>query len=114
MAQFVLDTSQLDVDVLGPITFATASASLGFITGTATVQIDNIVAANAPLGALTGNHSTGNSSNCWFARSSELRSAKYHHARDKDKATKENKRTSKDTTRRDENASNIKNRFLCA
>jgi hypothetical protein len=52
MAQFVLDTSQLDVDVLGPITFATASASLGSISATATVAIDNIVAANAPLGAL--------------------------------------------------------------
>ena len=52
MAQFVLDTSELDFDVLGPITFATASASLGSLTGTATVQIDNIVAANAPLGAL--------------------------------------------------------------
>jgi hypothetical protein len=52
MAQFVLDTSQLDVDVLGPITFATASVSLGSIAATATVAIDNIVAANAPLGAL--------------------------------------------------------------
>ena len=52
MAQFVLDTSKLDVDVLGPITFATASASLGSVTGTATAEIDNIVAANAPLGAL--------------------------------------------------------------
>jgi len=29
MAQFVLDTSELDVDVLGPITFATANATLG-------------------------------------------------------------------------------------
>ena len=52
MAQFVLDTSQLNVDVLGPITFATASASLGSITVTATAEIDNIVAANAPLGTL--------------------------------------------------------------
>jgi hypothetical protein len=52
MAQFVLDTSQLDVDVLGPITFASASASLGSIAATATVEIDNIVGANAPLGAL--------------------------------------------------------------
>jgi hypothetical protein len=52
MAQFVLDTSQLDVDVLGPITFATASALLGSVTGTATARIDNLVAANAPLGAL--------------------------------------------------------------
>lgn len=52
MAQFVLDASQLDVDVLGPITFATASASLGSVTATATANIDNIVVANAPLGAL--------------------------------------------------------------
>ena len=52
MAQFVLDTSELDVDVLGPITFATASASLGSLTGTATARIDNLVAANASLGAL--------------------------------------------------------------
>jgi hypothetical protein len=58
MAQFVLDTSQLNVDVLGPITFATASASLGSITATATVEIDNIVAANAPLGALLAQAST--------------------------------------------------------
>jgi hypothetical protein len=54
MAQFVLDTSQLNVDVLGPITFATASASLGSVTGTATIRIDNLVGANAPLGALLG------------------------------------------------------------
>jgi len=52
MAQFLLDTSQLDFDVLGPITFATASASLGSATARATAEIDNIVAANAPLGAL--------------------------------------------------------------
>jgi hypothetical protein len=52
MAQFVLDTSQLNVDVLGPITFATASASLESITGTATARIYNLVEANAPLGAL--------------------------------------------------------------
>jgi hypothetical protein len=52
MAQFVLDTSQLDFDVLGPITFATANASLGSVTGTATARIDNLVGANAPLGAL--------------------------------------------------------------
>jgi hypothetical protein len=52
MAQFVLDTSQLDVDVLGPITFATANATLGSISATATVEIDNIVSASAPLGGL--------------------------------------------------------------
>jgi hypothetical protein len=52
MAQFILDTSQLDLDVLGPITFATASASLGSVTATAMAEIDNIVSANAPLGAL--------------------------------------------------------------
>jgi hypothetical protein len=52
MAQFVLDTSQLDVDVLGPITFATANATLGSISATASVEIDNIVSASAPLGGL--------------------------------------------------------------
>ena len=53
MAQFVLDTSQLDVDVLGPITFATANATLGSISGTATARIDNIVSATATLGGLS-------------------------------------------------------------
>jgi hypothetical protein len=52
MAQFVLDTSQLDVDVLGPITFATANATLGSLSATATARIDNIVSASAPLGGL--------------------------------------------------------------
>lgn len=52
MAQFVLDTSQLNVDVLGPITFATASASLGSMSASAIAEIDNIVGANAPLGGL--------------------------------------------------------------
>ena len=53
MAQFVLDTSQLDVDVLGPITFATANATLGSISATATARIDNIVSATATLGGLS-------------------------------------------------------------
>jgi hypothetical protein len=52
MAQFVLDTSELDVDVLGPITFATANATLGSISASATARIDNIVSASAPLGEL--------------------------------------------------------------
>jgi hypothetical protein len=52
MAQFVLDTSELDVDVLGPITFATANATLGSISASATARIDNIVSASAPLGGL--------------------------------------------------------------
>lgn len=52
MAQFVLDTSQLDVDVLGPITFATANATFGSLSATATARIDNIVSASAPLGGL--------------------------------------------------------------
>ena len=53
MAQFVLDTSQLDVDVLGPITFATANATLGSLSATATARIDNIVSATATLGGLS-------------------------------------------------------------
>jgi len=53
MAQFVLDTSELDVDVLGPITFATANATLGSISATASVEIDNIVSATATLGGLS-------------------------------------------------------------
>ena len=52
MAQFVLDTSELDVDVLGPITFATASATLGSLSASATARIDNLVSASAPLGGL--------------------------------------------------------------
>ena len=53
MAQFVLDTSELDVDVLGPITFATANATLGSLSATATARIDNIVSATATLGGLS-------------------------------------------------------------
>jgi hypothetical protein len=52
MAQFVLNTSQLDVDVLGPITFATANATLGSLEASATARIDNLVSASAPLGGL--------------------------------------------------------------
>ena len=53
MAQFILDTSELDVDVLGPITFATATANLGSFTASATAQITNVVSASAPLGGLS-------------------------------------------------------------
>ena len=55
MAQFILDTSELDVDVLGPITFATATANLGSSTASATVQITNVVSATASLGGLSAN-----------------------------------------------------------
>ena len=53
MAQFVLDSSELDVDVLGPITFATATANLGSISASATAQITNVVSATAALGGLS-------------------------------------------------------------
>ena len=53
MAQFILDTSELDVDVLGPITFATATANLGSSSASATAQITNVVSASAPLGGLS-------------------------------------------------------------
>lgn len=53
MAQFVLNSSELDVDVLGPITFATAEANLGSILASATAQITNVVSASAALGGLT-------------------------------------------------------------
>jgi hypothetical protein len=52
MAQFVLDSSELDVDVLGPITFATATANLGSSTASATAEITNVVSATASLGGL--------------------------------------------------------------
>lgn len=55
MAQFVLDSSQLDVDVLGPITFATATANLGSSTANATAEITNVVSATANLGGLSAN-----------------------------------------------------------
>jgi hypothetical protein len=57
MAQFILDTSELDFDVLGPITFATATANLGSSTASATAQITNVVSAIAPLGGLTASAS---------------------------------------------------------
>jgi hypothetical protein len=53
MAQFVLDSSELDVDVLGPITFATAEANLGSISANANANITNVVSATATLGGLT-------------------------------------------------------------
>ena len=52
MAQFVLDTSQLGVDVLGPIVYATASADLQGLTATATAEVTNVVGATANLGGL--------------------------------------------------------------
>lgn len=55
MAQFVLDSSELDVDVLGPITFATATASLGSSSASATAEITNVVSATANLGGLSAN-----------------------------------------------------------
>ena len=57
MAQFVLDSSELDVDVLGPITFATATANLGSSNASATAQITNVVSATAALGGLTASAS---------------------------------------------------------
>ena len=53
MAQFVLDSSELDVDVLGPITFATATANLGSSSASATAEITNVVSATANLGGLS-------------------------------------------------------------
>jgi hypothetical protein len=53
MAQFVLDSSELDVDVLGPITFATATANLGSISANANADITNVVSATAALGGLS-------------------------------------------------------------
>jgi hypothetical protein len=53
MAQFVLNSSELDVDVLGPITFATATANLGSISASATAEITNVVSATANLGGLS-------------------------------------------------------------
>lgn len=53
MAEFVLNSSQLDVDVLGPITFATATANLGSISANANADITNLVSASAQLGGLS-------------------------------------------------------------
>jgi hypothetical protein len=53
VAEFVLNSSQLDVDVLGPITFATATANLGSSTANANAEITNLVSASAPLGELS-------------------------------------------------------------
>jgi hypothetical protein len=55
MAQFVLNSSELDVDVLGPITFATATANLGSSSASATAEITNVVSATANLGGLSAN-----------------------------------------------------------
>ena len=55
MAQFVLGSSELEVDVLGPITFATATANLGSSSASATAEITNVVSATANLGGLSAN-----------------------------------------------------------
>ena len=60
MAQFVLDSSQLDVDVLGPITFATATANLGSSTANATAEITNVVSATANLSGLAASATVPN------------------------------------------------------
>ena len=52
MAQFVLGTSQLGVDVLGPIVFATASSDLLSLNGAATSTVTDVVGALAELGSL--------------------------------------------------------------
>jgi len=52
MAQFILDTSELDTDVLGPIVFATASSDLLSLNGAATSTVTDVVGALAELGSL--------------------------------------------------------------
>ncbi len=52
MAQFVLDTSQLDVDVLGPITFATAQSLFDGLLATSVALINDETSADANLGGL--------------------------------------------------------------
>ena len=52
MAQFILDTSELDTDVLGPIVFATASSDLLNLNATATSTVTDVVGALAELGSL--------------------------------------------------------------
>jgi hypothetical protein len=52
MAQFILDTSELDTDVLGPIVFATASSNLLSLNGAATSTVTDVVGALAELGSL--------------------------------------------------------------
>lgn len=52
MAQFILDTSELDADVLGPIVFATASSDLLSLNGAATSTVIDVVGAVAELGSL--------------------------------------------------------------
>ena len=52
MAQFILDTSELDADVLGPIVFATASSDLLSLNGAATSTVTDVVGALAELGSL--------------------------------------------------------------
>jgi hypothetical protein len=53
MAQFILDTSQLNQDVLGPVVFATGQADLGSVAATANAVVTNVVTATASLGGLT-------------------------------------------------------------
>lgn len=51
-AQFVLDTGQLDVDLLGPVVVATAEADLGNIGGAASTLVSITVQASSNLGSL--------------------------------------------------------------
>lgn len=60
MAQFILDQSALDTEALGPITYATASASLGSLTATALDVVTNTVSATANLGAMVASATVPN------------------------------------------------------
>lgn len=69
MAQFVLNTSELNQDVLGPITFASAQATFGAIVASATVLINNEASASANLGGLTATATVAGGGFTGFAKS---------------------------------------------
>jgi hypothetical protein len=52
MAQFILNQSLLNIDALGPITYAIGDASLGSLTSSASNTVTNTVTATANLSAL--------------------------------------------------------------
>lgn len=57
-AQFILDTSILDTDLLGPIIIVSAEADLGGISSSATSLVTHLVTMSADLGGLSANANT--------------------------------------------------------
>jgi hypothetical protein len=57
-AQFILDTSILDTDLLGPIIIVSAEADLGGISSSGSSLVTHLVTMSAELGGISANANT--------------------------------------------------------